>query len=648
MTIIKVTHGLFSTIKTIDKAIKKCKHHDVIHVAPALYKETLQFTTTTTVIGQNKDECVIHGAIIIPKNVTVSFKDITIMPTAHIHIEGTAHFENVYFNGSYTNVIMSLASSKVTLKHCQLKHANDIAIAAFKNSNINLQHCIFSNNGKTHLLLDNSNAKIQQCSIEKGMHALWLKNESNAQCKNNTIHHQRGTQIIVQQSSYFDENSIVEYGEGNGLFASRNSSIDLKGCTYNQHLLPQLWIEESELVCTNTTIENGDESGIMIRQHSSCKLEKCHISSHKISNIQLYSQSQLSLKHSSIEKCEGIGIQIRDQSIANIEDTLISQSTLTQVFITDKSIVSMKKTKIVDGSQVGIIVEKRAQCTILQCNIYNHLNSGITVLQSELTAIQCSIEHNDGNGILTANDSVATIEDCNFSSNKMPYIGGKKGSTISVSQSELVNGKSVFILDDCSVFFEDCQFKYSEGVQIELNDRSSGTFIRCTIQYGKTNAIKLLRDSNANLVECLISHHVLPQIVANDSSFVIKNSEVTDGERNGFIIENHAEALIEETYISRHKYPQIWVDLNSNVELSSVQLTEGVESDLYLQNESTLVAFNSFIKNLTFTYNIQSINNSKIELHNTIIEHFSGNCFYTENNSEIIANTDDSTDHEKK
>ncbi|MER2000597.1 MAG: right-handed parallel beta-helix repeat-containing protein, partial [Lysinibacillus sp.] len=159
---------------------------------------------------------------------------------------------------------------------------------------------------------------------------------------------------------------------------------------------------------------------------------------------------------------------------------------------------------------------------------------------------------------------------------------------------------------------------------------------------------KFLRNSSAYITDSIITKHRLPQIVANDSSFVIKGSEIIDGERNGFIIENHAEAHIEDTFIARHRYPQIWVDLHSNVELTSVQLTEGAESDLYLQNESKLLAIDSFIKNHSFTYNIQSINFSKIELQNTIIEHFSGDCFYTENNSEIIATMDDSAGHEKK
>jgi F-box protein 11 len=195
---------------------------------------------------------------------------------------------------------------------------------------------------------------------------------------------------------------------------------------------------------------------------------------------------------------------------------------------------------------------------------------------------------------------------------------------------------------------ENCQLLDGDGVQIELNDHSKGTFIKCDIRNGQTNAMKFIRNSSAYITECIIAEHRLPQIVANDSSFVVKNSEIIDGERNGFIIENHAEAHIEETFIARHRYPQIWVDLHSNVELTSVQLTEGGESDLYLQNESRLVAIDSFIKNSKFTYNIQSINFSKIELQNTVIEHFSGDCFYTENNSEIISMTDDAPDREKK
>ena len=127
------------------------------------------------------------------------------------------------------------------------------------------------------------------------------------------------------------------------------------------------------------------------------------------------------------------------------------------------------------------------------------------------------------------------------------------------------------------------------------------------------------------------------KIVLNDSSLIMKNSELFEGDRNGIIIENNSEAFIQDTFISKHIFPQIWIDLESNVELKSTQLTEGSESDIYVQNRSTLHATNCIIRNDKFQFNVQAVNYSKITLEETIVDNYAGEKFYSENNS-IITN----------
>ena len=113
------------------------------------------------------------------------------------------------------------------------------------------------------------------------------------------------------------------------------------------------------------------------------------------------------------------------------------------------------------------------------------------------------------------------------------------------------------------------------------------------------------------------------------------------GDKNGFIIENHSEVFIQDSFISSHRYPQIWIDLDSTVELKSTQLTEGHESDIYVQNHSSLYASNCIIQNDKFPFNIQAINHSKINLQQTLIENATGEMFYSENNSEITHTFDE-------
>ncbi|MER2000918.1 MAG: right-handed parallel beta-helix repeat-containing protein, partial [Lysinibacillus sp.] len=492
MAIIKVANTLFSSTKTIEKALKKCQANDDIHVAPAHYFETLHLSKNANIVGQQQKNVIIEGAIIIPEASEVTFTNVTFHPTAHIHIEGTAHFENCTFNGHLTNAIMSLASAHVTLKNCHLHGAKDIAIAAFKQSHIAIDQCTFSNNGKTHLLIDQSNGSITLSKFSKSTHALWLKNDASLTCRQNELYDQHGTQIIVQQSTLKDTESVIKNSAGNGLFASNQAFVELIDCVFAEHVLPQIWVQDSEMHCTRTNIENGQESGLMIRNNSNAYLTQCHIHSHKIANVQLCQQSRLNISQGSIEKSDGIGIQIRDQSIMNVSNATFSKNKLAQLFISDKSHVSISQTTIADGLQVGIIVEKQSNCSILQSTIRDQLNSGITVIESECMLIDSDVHHNNGNGLLVLNDSIATIDNCRFKGNKMPHLGAKNKAAITAQKCRFEKGKSAFIVEKSSIQMEKCHLLEGEGVQVELNDDSKGTFKKCIIENGRTNAMKFL------------------------------------------------------------------------------------------------------------------------------------------------------------
>ena len=228
--------------------------------------------------------------------------------------------------------------------------------------------------------------------------------------------------------------------------------------------------------------------------------------------------------------------------------------------------------------------------------------------------------------------------------NEMPHIAGKGGVSITIQESELYEGKSLYVIDDSQLSVSDCKIYNSNGVQIEINNRTEAIVERCSISNGKTNGFKIMRGSRLHLEDCQISNHALPQIVLNDSTLVMKNSELLEGERNGLIIENKAKAFIHDSFITKHAFPQIWIDLESSVHLEYTQITEGAESDIYVQNRSSLHATGCVIRNDRFQYNVQAINYSNITLEDTRVENITGKMFYSENNSSITHSLDEVSD----
>ncbi|AWE07558.1 right-handed parallel beta-helix repeat-containing protein [Lysinibacillus sp. 2017] len=642
MAIIKVSTSVFSKFKTVERALQKALHDDEILLAAGKYVETITIKKQVTITAKVMDHVFLEGVIFIPKASHVTFKNLTIHPTTQLFVEGTITLTNCTFIGAASNVLLSLNNGRAFVEKCHFSGASDVGVVLINHSYAEFENCYFENNEKSHLLLDQSTAILKNCELLKSQHAIWLKSDSKINTENVKIHHHSGTQIIVQdQSTFIDYGSSIEHGEGNGLFASEKSMIELNSTVIQHHQLPQLWIQKSQLNLSNCQIQHGKESGLMLREFSEGTITNTLFAYHKIANVQLTLESLLNMTDSQIHSCQGVGVQVKEKSIINFINTTFADNVLPQLFVTEKSICTVKEATIKNGKQVGVFVEKDASCSIVDSHIINHENTAITVIGAELFILDSDISQNKGNGILVVNESTATIENCTFNENNMPHIAGKEKASVSISQSKFTGGKSVFMVENCSLNIKESEFLDGTGVQIEIVGQTRATIHKSKVSGGKSNAIKVMKDAMLQISESQISTHKLPQIVVNDSSIIFKNNELLQGDKNGFIIENHSEVLIQDSFISNHRYPQIWIDLHSTVDLKSTQLTEGQESDIYVQNNSTVHASNCIIQNDKFQFNIQAVNHSKINLVQSTVGNSIGDTFYSENNSEITHNLDE-------
>lgn len=642
MAIIKVSTSVFSTFKTVERALQKAARGDEIQLAAGKYKETITITEHVRIFSKERETTILEGLIVIPKGITVAFEYLTITPSVQIYVEGTVHFKHCTFNGDNTAVILSLYGGHTTLEQCTLRNAQDVGVALLNNSHAHISNCVFENNGKSHFLLEKSTLELisSECTLAK--HAFWIKNGSAVQSKNCKLHHQAGTQVIVQTDAQFtDHGSTIEHGKGNGLYATKNCTITLHGTIFMHHKLPQIWAQQSKVTAHHCIVQHGNESGIMLRDQAEAELDHCIVSHHKIANVQVTLESLLNMTNSQIHQCTGVGVQVREKSIVNFSETVFAQNTLSQTLISEESIASFKNCVIKEGLQIGLFAEKKSVCTLVHCQILNHANSALTAVDAELTIIDSTVSGNKGNGLLVVNGTTLFVDACKFNENTMPHIAGKAGTTLQVHATDFIGGKAIFVLEDCELTLKESQVNNGDGVQIEIADRSKAEITHCHITNGATNGIKAIRDSTVHIYDSQISQHKMPQIVINDSSLIFKNSELLDGVRNGFIIENNAEAFIQDSFISKHRYPQVWIDLNSTVELTATQLKGGSESDIYVQNKSSVIASNCLIHNEHFIYNVQAVNHSTIDLLATTIENTVGETFYSENNSSITYKLDE-------
>lgn len=645
MAVIKVQSSIFSSIKTVGRALEKMTDGDEIHVTKGTYKESLTFFKDVVISGTSKKDTTIEGTLFIPENTKVIIKNLTIKPSAQLFIEGEATFINVNFNGKKVNSILCVDNGKLKTMNCSITNSNDLGITALNKSKIELKESIFANNSKAHILAENSSVRVSNCIFEQSEHAIWVKKNSNINSGTNTFKNQHGTQIIIQNNSVFHDNSsTIISGKGNGIFASNNCQIQLSNTIIKKHQLPQVWIQKnSRLSSINCDIQNGEETALMIRDQSEASLQHCYVSNHVIANIQVTVESRLHIENSQIVNSSGLGVQVKEKSIANFNKCTIKNSKLSQLFISDESIASIKECTIQKGLQIGLFVANDSNCTIVQSTLSHHPNTAITICDAELIILESKIKHNAGNGILAIQNAIIQADFCEFKDNNMPHIAGKEQASLTVLNSIFDGGKSIYLLEQSHGHITASSFTNSDGVQIEITEETKLTLNNCKIHHGNSNAIKASMNSTLNIYDSQITNHTLPQIVINDSSLIFKNSELLNGDRNGFIIENYSEAFIQDSFISMHRYPQIWIDKHSTVEMKTTTITEGKESDIYVQNYSNLYADQCIIRNDYFKFNVQAVNNSKINLTHSVVDNKVGEQFYIENNSFITHKMDKDT-----
>ncbi|MDN4492471.1 right-handed parallel beta-helix repeat-containing protein [Ureibacillus aquaedulcis] len=635
MSIYRFFSSFFIKVKTIQRIIQQSKAGNFIQLKPKLYKESIHFDKNMVLAGDIHDETTLEGLIIIPKNVSVTLQNLTISPTAQMYIEGEVVLQNCHFKGGKSDIHVTVDGGKIHAHNCSFDYAKEMALSIVNNSKAFFENCTFCHNGKVQILTESSQVSIEKCEFSYAKHALCIKNGSFVQSRNVHFHHHTSAQIVVEDSRFIDHESVIEHGDGMGIHVYHEGDASIQSTVLQYNTQTQICVQRGLLTARYCSIQQGRDAGISITQKAEAQTFHCEIAQNKKSNIVVTKDSKMNIEFCQIHNGENVGIQIGDHSIVNIFETSIKAHRSSQVSIANKSICSMKKCGITGGYHVGVCIEDNGNCSIAECEITHNANSAITLFKSELSIFKSILTQNVGNGILAMSHSKVEVDMCKIFDNEMPHIACKSNVEIYIIHSVLYNGKSLFIVNECELTAIDCQFYDSLNVQIEICDLSNGRFENCQIYNGKSYGIKVLRNSSLFLFDSQIFNHELSQMVVNDSSVILKNSELFDGNRNALYIQNHSEVFVTDCFISKHAQHQVWIDFESTVELRSVQITDGALTDIFAQNQSSVYVSESVIRNNKSRFNVQAVNFSKIEISKTVVENIYGDVYYSENHSFI-------------
>ncbi|RHW38243.1 right-handed parallel beta-helix repeat-containing protein [Lysinibacillus yapensis] len=635
MAVVRLFAKFFSKKNTIQKAIQFSKAGNLIQLKAKNYKESIHFDKNMVLAGDIYEETRLEGLIIVPKNVSVTFQNLTISPTAQMYIEGEVVLQNCFFIGGKNDVHVTVDNGKMNAYSCRFEQAKEMAVSIINNSKAIFENCTFEHNGKVQILVESSQVCIEKSEFSHAKHALCIKNGSFVQTRNLHMYHHTSAQIVVEDSRFIDHESVIEYGDGMGIHVYHEGDASLQSTVLQHNNQTQLCVQRGILTARNCSIWQGKDAGISITQNAEIQLFHCEIGQHKKTNIVVSKHSKMNIEHCRIYDGENFGLQIGDGSILNLTETHIRGNRSSQISLSNKSILSIKRCSIKEGYHVGICIEDQSNCSIVESDITHNANSAITLFKSELSIFHSTVSENIGNGILAMSQSKVEVDQCLFSTNEMPHIACKSNVEVAIVQSKLFNGKSLFIVNECELTAVDCQFYDSLNVQIEICDLSNARFEHCQIYNGKSYGVKVLRNSSLFLEDSQIFGHELSQLVVNDSSVILKNSELFDGKRHALFIQNHSEVFATDCFISKHAHHQVWIDFESTIELTGVQMMDGALTDIFAQNQSAVFITDSIIRNNKSRFNVQAVNFSNIEIRRTVIENSYGDVYYSENHSYI-------------
>lgn len=635
MAVYRLFAKFFSKKASIQKAVHFSKAGNLIQLKPKTYKESVHFDKNMVLAGDLYEETTIEGLIIVPKNISVTFQNMTISPTAQMYIEGEVVLQSCHFRGLKNDLHVTVDGGKLNAYNCRFEDAKEMAVSIINNSKAIFENCYFEQNGKVHILAESSQVCIEKSEFSHAKHALCIKNGSFVQSRSLHLSQHTSAQVVVDDSRYIDYESVIEYGEGMGIHVYHEGDASLESTVLQHNNQTQVCVQRGLLTARNCSIVEGRDAGISINQNAEMQIFHSEVGQNKKSNIVVSKHSKMNIEYCHIYDGENFGLQIDESSIINMLETIVKGNRSSQISLSNKSICSIKRCTIKEGYHVGMCIEDNSNCTIVESTIAHNANSAITLFKSELSIFKSTITENIGNGILAMSQSKVEVDQCKLHNNEMPHIACKSHVEVAINQSQLFNGKSLFLVNECELTAIDCQFHDSLNVQIEICDLSNARFEQCQIYNGKSYGVKVLRNSSLYLYDSQIFSHELSQLVVNDSSVILKNSEVIEGNRHAMFIQNHSEVFATDCFISKHAQHQLWVDFESTIELSSVQMTDGALTDIFAQNQSSVFVSDSIIRNNKSRFNVQAVNFSKIEIVRTVIENSCGDVYYSENHSFI-------------
>lgn len=255
-------------------------------------------------------------------------------------------------------------------------------------------------------------------------------------------------------------------------------------------------------------------------------------------------------------------------------------------------------------------------------------NAGIFIRASSVNIEDCSIDGNDGTGIILERSSGSTFKDLEIINNKktgFSILGGSGNSLENITVNSNL-GDGFYVHNSSSNSFTDCNVKDNSWTGFSIHNTPSNVIEDCMISNNDGDGILLFNSNSTRVTNTNVSFNQYSGFsVQQSSSNTFEDCSAYFNDADGIYITGGTGNLIKGGTISENVYSGISLSSTNTNTISDCRLlTNGYSSINLAGSDSNIITENKFLNSLNYGIQINDQSCQNLIYLNTFINNKPG------------------------
>lgn len=289
----------------------------------------------------------------------------------------------------------------------------------------------------------------------------------------------------------------------------------------------------------------------------------------------------------------------------------------------------------------GIYIDNGASAEVKNSE-FTHVSKGIEATEDAFVLVEDSkFFMNQSNGMIISKNAKGIIRRCEFEKIEYPSIYLSESNDTTVQDCIIHSGNSLAIeVEKANAAFINCEVFENKENQFLITEKSNVKIKGCTIHstQDSTHGIYAV-ESTVEIENSTLKNHLLPQIVAENSTLSLKKSKIFDSPANAIRLLGGNHATIDGCEIFNHQTLQICIENDSFLAIHHSAIYDGKHHGIEFRNSQGMIEHCNIYHNDEIQLTITD--SSEVTINHTHFynpESSESNGCYVDNSSKLLMN----------